>query len=439
MAYVAIDASVTGDAAAPNPLLALLMSPALGSTDTSSSFAFVRGLLTRARGEVELAVLGVMPSGLDADSAGTPLVVLRTQLAEGDVAKLREVLSDPRIARPERVVHGRQTHMLVAGDGAAARLPLEIALLDRDLVVANNARGLEEALDLSTSASRRSLAEDERFRRLMEDLRPGVGALVVYADWLRCGPRLSALPGIPGTLLQWSGLGGADALAIAVMPHRGERRGVEPAELSFRSQIVLSMPDKSAVDGWLSLLAAAPIRQMLDEVPVGGLGGFVFSVAPERLLAVLEPASGSESPRDLPQGHHHEPGFGHRIHGGCRQHGLDFERLVHRLGHRGSMQMLLLPALEFELAPAFALQAESRKAASDIVAEFARAVHSEDRKPLEREGEAVELRGLDGFDHLHVGAVDDWLVFAQNSAAITALSTARRDRTRSRGQLEVAV
>ncbi|MEQ1634146.1 MAG: hypothetical protein ABL997_17335 [Planctomycetota bacterium] len=431
MAYVAIDASAGGEAGAANPLLTLAMSPAFGEANGGGAFAFVRGVLSRARGEVELALLGVMPSLLDDDRAGSPLVVLRTQLAESDVERLRVVLADERVARPSRLVHGRQAYVLVGSDAEAGRLPIEIALLDRDLVVANNARGLDEALDRGTTTGRRSLVEDARFRRLMADLRPESGALLVYADWLRCGPRLASLRGLPGTLLQWSGLGGADAVAMAVMPRRSDRRAADGGEIAFHSQILLSMPEASAVDGWLSLVTSAPARQMLDDVPVGGLGGFVFSVEPERLIAAVEPGRGPL--------HRHRHDFGHRIHGGCELHGLDFQRIVDRLGHRGSMQMLLLPSKDFELAPAFALQAKSRKAANDIVDEVARAVRPEGRNPAERTGNSVDLRELPGLEHLHLAVVDDWIVFAQDEAAIAALSVARRDRARVRTQLDSAV
>lgn len=451
MAYVAIDASAGGENGEANPLLSVLLSPALGTAE-SGSFALVRGLLARARGQVELALLSVLPSSIDPDAAGTPLVVLRTQLAEAERERMQQLFSDPRIARPERTVHGQATFGLVPSENATARRQIEVALVGRDLVVSNFARGLEEALDRGTASASRCLRDDPRFQRLVGELKPGPGALLVFADWPRCAPRLASLQGVPGALLAWSGLGGADAVAAAVMPQPLERRGSERAERAFRSQILLSMPSSAPVDGWLSTVSGTSARQMLDDVPVGGLGGMVLSVEPGRLVHAMAAPGGPDHPHS-PR-HPHEPGgdrrpgrderpvppagFGPRLVGGCELHGLDLERIVQRLGDRGSMQMLLVAAGR-ELAPAFALQAKSKKAASDIVQEIGRALRPDGKKPEGKAQEPVDLRDLDGHGHMKLAAVDDWLVFAQDREAIDALAAARRDRAKARPQLDAAV
>lgn len=448
MAYVAIDASRGGEEGEANPLLSVLLSPALGSAETGP-FALVRGLLARARGQVELALLSVLPSSVDAEAAGTPLVVLRTQLGEAERERMAQLLADPRIARPERTVEGQQTYGLVAAAGAPARRPIEVVLVGRDLVVANFARGLEEALDRSTTSASRCLRDDPRFQRLVAELKPGPGALLVFADWPRCAPRLAAIEGVPGALLDWSGLGGADAVAAAVMPHKLDKRPAEKGERAFRSQILLSMPSSAPVDGWLSTVTGTSARQMLDDVPVGGLGGFVVAVEPERLVNALVPPGGApsdrpphdhdrEGGREPRGGHRHPDGFGHRLRGGCEGHGLDLTRIVQRLGDRGSMQMLLVAAGQ-ELAPAFALQTKSKKAAADIVQELERALEPEGRRADGRSAEPIELRDFDGHGHLRLAAVEDWLVFAQDREAIEALAAARRDRQKVRPQLDASV
>lgn len=448
MAYVAIDTSRGGDDGEANPLLSVLLSPALGSAD-AGPFALVRGFLARARGQVELALLSVLPSSIDAEAAGTPLVVLRTQLGEAELDRMLQLLADPRIARPERTVHGQPTYGLVAAAGAPARRPIEVALVGRDLVVANFARGLEEALDRSTTSTSRCLRDDARFQRLVAELRPGPGALLVFADWPRCAPRLASIDGVPGALLDWSGLGGADAVAAAVMPHKLDKRPAEKGQRAFRSQILLSMPSSAPMDGWLATVAGTSARQMLDDVPVGGLGGFVVAVEPERLVQAMLPAGGP--PHDRPPHDHehdrdrgrrpepgHEPGFGHRLQGGCEGHGLDLTRIVQRLGDRGTMQMLLVAAGR-ELAPAFALQAKSKKAATDIVQELERALEPEGRRPEGRSTDPIQLHDFDGHGHLRLAAVEDWLVFAQDREAIDALVAARRERQKVRPQLDASV
>jgi hypothetical protein len=452
MVYVSIDAGAADAATSGrSPLLALLAETPASFDDAAAAGAvgFLRGVLARATGEVELALLGVAPAGLaDTGGGGTglPLVVVRTRLAGADAARMREVLADPRVATPMRTVHGHPTWALRGadrisgvgaaeagaaagtGNGAQRAFAIEAAVVGDDLVVANHARGLEEALDAST-ATRRTLVRDERYRRLVAQLRPAAGALVVFADWQRFGPRLATVGGLPGELLGWSGLLGADAVAAAVTPHAGSPDALQ-------SVVLLSFP-AGAPDGWLGLVEPAPARQLLDDVPLGGLGGCVFAVEPRRLGEVATRGAG----------------FASRVRGGCGAAGIDLDRITRRLGQRGSLQLLLPPLLPgADPAPVFALQTQSRKHATDIVGDLRRALGDAatpkggdraggDRAGGDRAGgdraAGVELRHV-GLEHLRLDAVDDWLVFSQRAEAAAALQAANRDRARARPQLEAA-
>ncbi|MGE3172969.1 MAG: hypothetical protein AB7O97_10125 [Planctomycetota bacterium] len=436
MAYVAIDAGARGETGAEvSPLQRILGEPALEALSDDpaamAAFAFVRGVLARATGEVELAVLGVVPSSLlGRGEAALPLLVVRARLSANDAARMRDVLADEEFARPHRTVHGHPTWSLRhaadranadpanadrAGDSRGAGLEVEVAVVGADLVVANHARGLEEALDARGAVGRDVLARDPRHQQLLAELQPPAGALRVFADWRRLGRRLASLGGLSGALLGWSGLGGADAVAATVTADEDD---------ALRTTVLLSLPADAALDGWLGLVEPAPARQLVEELPVGGLGGLVFAVEPVRVASAASQAGG----------------FCSAVRGGCGEHGLDLDRIVRRLGRRGALQMLLLSGNEATAVPAFALQAQSRRAATEIVAEIAGAIQppasgrSSDRGPT-----AVDLRDVGGLERLRLGVVDDLLVFAQEAGTVDALAAARRERGRASSRLDAAI
>jgi hypothetical protein len=424
MAYVVVDAGAAGI----DPLTRFL-SPSAGEWfdegPAASAFGFVRGVLARATGEVEVALLGVLPAaiagGADRTSAGRgadmPLVVVRARLSTADAERMRAVLADPQTAQPARQLHGHQTYALV-GDGGD-RGPgwrIEAVVVGDDLVVANNGRGLDEALDERTAANPRGLASDARYRELVEKLQAPPGALIAFADWRRFGARLASLGGMSGALFEWSGLRGADAMVAALLPAT-----VDGADGALQSTLLLSFPAGTPINGWLDIVQPAPVRQLFDELPSGGLGGLVFAVEPARVAEVAGRAGG----------------FGSRLSGACGDCGIDFARVARRLGHRGAVQMVLLSGAAAEVTPAFALQAQNRKAAVDIVDEIARAVgdgaRGTDKSPH------VEIRGVRGLERLRLGVVDDLLVFAQEADVVAALAAARRERPRTRAALEATL
>lgn len=455
MAYAVVDAAAGQGADGRNALLDLVSSlAALGDAKgpARESFALVSGLLARSAGEVELAVLGVLPSGSDPDAPGTPLVVLRTELQPADAERMERVFADAAVARPERRVHGVQTFALVRGDEPPEPgQHVEVALRGRQLFVANHARGLEEALDTTTGANRRTLASDPRYQKLAGALAADPSAMLVFADVQRCGPRLPMLAGLSGSLLRWSGLGDAEAMVASVALQRAEARDKQPKDDrdpadALRAQVLVSMPTLAPLDGWLGFVASAPMRQMVDALPSGGLGGFVFAVEPERVVSALaqadrrDPGPGHPHPHD--HDHDHDRGrphgFAPSLDRACRDGGIDLEKTLNRLGKHGAMQMVMLPGPQQELASVLALQAQSKKAAADLVTEFAAALRR-DGAAMSRFSAELDVRAFGADGPMHLGASDDWLVFAQRPDAIAALQAAQRDRARSRAQASAAV
>ncbi len=464
MAYAVVDAAAGQGADGRNALLDLVTSlTALGDAKgpAHESVSLVAGLLARSAGEVELAVLGVLPSGSDAEAPGTPLVVLRTELQPSDAQRMERVFADAVVARPERVVHGVQTFALVRGTEAPQPgQTVEVALRGRQLLVANHARGLEEALDATTGAGRRTLSADPRYRKLAGALAADPAAMLVFADVQRCGPRLPMLAGLSGSLLRWSGLGDAEAMVASISVPRADMRGKpskedrDPQADALRAQVVVSMPALASLDGWLGFVAAAPTRQMADALPAGGLGGFVFAVEPERVIAALSQSDRRghghdhdherDHERGRPHDHDHDRGrpsprgFAPKLDRGCRDGGIDLGKTLNRLGKHGAMQMVLLPGQKQEFASVFALQAQSKKAAGEIVAEFAAALRREG-SAASRPSAELDVRAFGDDGPMHLGVSDDWLVFAQRPDAIAALQAAQRDRARSRALANAAL
>ena len=84
------------------------------------------------------------------------------------------------------------------------------------------------------------------------------------------------------------------------------------------------------------------------------------------------------------------------------------------------------------------MQAQSKKAANDIASEFAAALRREGSAPARICAE-LDVRAFGGDGPMHLGATDEWLVFAQRPEAIAALQAAQRDRARSRAQASSAL
>lgn len=441
LAYVALDAGA-GDAGAGSALQRLLADPALQEAFGEApapegpeagqagadrdALAFARTVLARARGEVEFAWTGTVPGG-------PPLAVLRARLGEVDAERMRTVLGSGEIAAPLRTVQGHAVYQL-RHRSAAERVGhrLEAVVAGLDLIVANHGGAIDEALAVGTS-SKRVLAGDPRFVALRERLQAPAGALVVFLDWPRLGSRLAtAFDGLPGFLVQFSGLAEPAAVMAAVAPH----------EDALRSTVLLSFAARSAVDGWLALAQPTPARTLVGELPVGGVGGLVLAIEPRRLVDGEEPVSA----------------FAQLVRGGCGESGLELDRLVRRLGKRGTMQLMLVPSAADAVADgkvamaAFALQAQSRRAAQDLAEEI-QAARQQGRGPRPERSRGDGPRGdgnggrPDGsrpegargrprhpHDHGHgdrlaamrCAAIDDLLVFGDDPAVLEAVRAERK-------------
>jgi hypothetical protein len=446
-------------------ILGLLAGPAMQELlgEGSSMFQFLRRVVARADGEVELALTGIVPPGLGPDGLGSdrdiPLVIVRARLGAKDADRMRAVLAGgdaggeaDRVARRVRVIDGHDIFELGGKPGAvdprAAAGRIEVAVVGRDLVVANHGSGMDEAVGRSTvSGSGRTLGSDERFRALRERLDLGPDALLVFADWRRLSRRLTTAESLSWAMVDWSGLSGADYLMTAVQ--QPETNGGS----DFKSTVLVSFGEdqapqfdlqgaaKASINGWLDLIEPDSLSRLADDMYWDGLASMVVSIEPRRLLRHAHRDrhdhghDGRGRDGRLRRDHSHEHShFADAVLEGVLRCGLDAEEVVDRLAKRGAVQLLWLKGEEDRVVPAFCLQARRAADASTIYRDLERAV-------LERGlGERIDLRGrrggflrIDGGPHLgrmHVAQVADNLVFSQDATAVESMLTAPRNRRR---------
>ena len=447
MAYVVHDAgAVANGTGQANPVLALLAEPSLQESfaDGNPTLGIVRRVVARAAGEVEMALTGILPAAVGAAGrGGMPLVVMRARLGSEDADRMRELLGAGATAQPLRVVDGHRVYRL-DGRTAAGRAPgyqVEAAMVGMDFVVANHGSGLDEALGGSSRPARRPLGSDPRFVALMERLQPSGGAVVAFADWQRFGRRLASASGLSGSLLHWSGLGGAEAV-LASIESRQCGRTVAPTQdirTTWQSTVLMSFPPGSSINGWLSLVEPAPAKRLLAELPVGGLGGLVLSLEPGRMLAQLDQRRADKGQGPALDG----LGFANALAGSCGQAGVDLDRVVGRLGQRGAMQLLWLPDEARRLTPVFALQVKNSKVATGLLEEIGRAAQQNQRgSSIAAQGRGlaqVELRGIGGLQRIRLGVVDNLLLFAHEAVAVDGVALEWRRNRGSRSRLGVVV
>ncbi|MCA8974612.1 MAG: hypothetical protein KDC98_07810 [Planctomycetes bacterium] len=380
-------------------------------TETSSTraLALVRGVLGRSSGELEIALTGVVPRG------GQPLLVLRAQLQVGEAERLQGALSTESagLARPHRVLNGRQTYAMLGADGhgtgevASPGEQVELALVGHDLVVANDGTAIEELLapDLRTSATRKVLSSDPRYLRLQSRLEASAGSLVVYGDWPRLGQRLDLgprreagadgrAPGVPAFVLQWSGLGSARAVMASLSCADDDFTGTVLLDFDVAAEPRPARGDRRwprqhqgglGIDGWFASALSIPARTLVQDLPGGGLGGLVLAV----------------DLRDIAQRSHRGAELLHHLRDSFEDFGLDFERnVLSRLGERGTAQLLFRRVegqAPTEIASIYAVGAISRKAASDLFTDLRRAAEQHGTGRLlpgrpRRSTEILELR-----------------------------------------------
>ncbi len=348
-----------------DPGLATFLGTANGPM--ASAFGLIRGVVVRTGGEFELALTGVVPG------AGQPLMLMRVQLPAQEAERLQALLQQGTVAAAYRTVGTRQTFRLLDRDdrGSAAVAPgglVELAVVDADLLVGNDALGMQEVLapepaGTSTSTTHRGLSADPQFVALQERLAVPAGSLFAYGDWQRLGHRLqSSLSGLPGTLLEWSGLGGARRMMISLAPSKSAFEAT--LLLAFEGEPGAAAPAAVGVDGWLAAAQPVAAKQLLPELPGAGLGGVVFAVD----LAELAGRShrGEHMLRDLRHS--------------FEEYGLDFDRnVLGRLGSLGTVQVLLRDDVEgaaAAVAAVYAVRAKSKKAAADLFTDLRRAAEA---------------------------------------------------------------
>jgi len=388
IAYVSLDANAAprgpagedADRGAVDAVQQLLADPGLDTClcgakgATARVWKLVRGVLLRNRGEFELALTGVVPG------VGRPLIVLRVQLQSAEAERLHGLLQQGSMAVAHRTVGGQPTFRLLDRDAAdlvppavAASGPgelIELALVGTDLVVGNDDLAMQELLapepKRTTAAPKHVLAADPKFLALRQRLGVPAGSLFVYGDWPRLGHRLqTSLVGVPGTLLDWSGLGSARRVMLSLAP----------TNAAFEATLLLAFEAEhdsgdtgpaaaEAVDGWLAAAQHVAAKQLLRELPGAGLGGVVVAVD----LADLAARShrGEHMLRDLRHS--------------FDEYGLDFDRnVLGRLGSFGTVQVLLREAA-VGAAPAieavYAVRAKNKKAAGDLFTDLRRAAEA---------------------------------------------------------------
>lgn len=379
----AADAPAAGAPAAEPTLQQLLADPGLdgflGSREgaTAAAWSFVRGVVVRRRGEFELALTGIVPG------AGQPLILMRVQLPPPEAERLQGLLQQGSVAESYRTIGAQQTfrlrdrasHAPGSPDRGAAVGPgelVELAVVGADLVVGNDGMGMQELLTplpatTSAAPARRVLAADPQFVALREQLAVPAGSLFAYGDWPRLGHRLQhSLTGLPGALLQWSGLGEARRIMLSLAPSKS----------AFEATLLLAFedaPDASprpagdaspGVDGWLSAAQHVTAKQLLPELPGAGLGGVVVAVDLASLAARTH------------RGEH----LLHDLRHSFEEYGLDFDRnVLGRLGALGTVQLLLRDDVEgvaAAVAAVYAVRARSKKAAADLFTDLRRAAEA---------------------------------------------------------------
>lgn len=456
-AYVSLGSA--GDDSAPaNAVRKLLADPSLdavfagesttGKSGGSQALALVRGMLSRGAVEIELAMTGIV------GRRGSPLLVLRARLKPGLAANLRSKLEETTLlAVPNRKLGGTQTYTLRSGHKRSGQKrdakpgeTVELAMVGNDLVVGNDGSAMREVLVpqpnvTSAKPGRRVLSADPRFRSLRKRLDVPEGSLVAFGDWQRLGRRLqSSLDGAPAQLLSGSGLGSARSIMMTIAP--ATKAQAKNKKGDFAATLLLDFDvdtdngahDARTIKGWFAATEPVAAKQLVRELPRGGLGGLVLSVD---LMAVAD-----NSPRsshmvwDLRDAY---TGFG-----------LDYNRnLLGRLASQGTVQMHFGPRrkTDGELAvvtPVYSVRAKSRTAAKDIFSDLRRVVEStnfgkfqvvKDKKGR-RQLDVIHLVGARGQMSAFVCVHEDTMLLAQDEQTLVqVLQELRRSRPGRRDSL----
>ena len=477
-AYVALDAAdVQSDQAGSGTIHQLLADRSLDAvfgvgadaegrqSGSQQALGLVRSMLGRGARQLELAMTGIVAQ------KGLPLVVLRARLSHDQADTLRLQLEGAAsLAVPSRKLNGSQTYTFVGGENRSAGEVVEMALVGDDVVVSNDTTAMREVLEpvpavTGTQSTRRVLSADPQFRALRERLDVPAGSLLAFGDWQRLGRRLAShLDGVPAQLLSSSGLGSARSVMMSIAPanqdlaatllldfevgeHVGESRG-EGASSDGRRSL--------GIKGWLDASTAVSAKNLLRELPQGGLGGLVLSLD---LTAVAA----------------HSPRSSHMVwdlRDAYTGFGLSFERnLLDRLSSRGTVQLHFDAAGVSSAAdgsglggsglggsglggsghgasvavasvhPVYSIRAKSRTAAEDLFSDLRRVVESTDSGSHiaikdakgKRLLDVLHLTGTAGRISAFVCVHDDCILLAESQDTLVQVQQElRRNKPRGR-------
>ncbi len=369
----------------------------------------------------------------------TPYLIFRCQLLPASAEQVSKVLRDS-LAEPSRKLHGQQVYRL-KGPGSVEergrRDPqVEVVLVGNNLVVSNDPLALGQAINPHTVAGAPVLSQDARYKDLRKRIGVPKGAVMLYADWRRLGPRLSIMLQMEfGLPFRWSGLGDTDRLLLVVRPAKRGRDGfVTSVLLGRRPPRRPTHRPQRGHDGWLQAVEAAKPLQLLSGLHHGGVGSLAVAFDPKKLLG---PAARGPRMRRL-QGWI----FGHAF-----QVGLDVRRqVIRRLGKIGGAQVMLLPGDGVRPRVAYSFQAKTSKQARDLVMGLKKALANSGRarcRQLDSGKEVLEIespgfgrhsfgRRFGGSDYALLAAVGDsvYLTFDRDTMA-QVMSRNRSRQTRA--------
>ncbi len=382
------------------------------ASDTLGLASDLLGRTEALGGGMELACTGVAARGI-------PLLVFRADLGDEVAARLASLLRRPEIATEHREVNGHRTFFPKLGERARGVPPIELALVEDQLLVSNDGTTLTALLGGSrrTRAGGVPLARQAAFRSLRARLDVGPGSMVVYADLAQLSSHAWG-GGRSGThwLLRWSGLSTTARLACAI----------QPAAQALRTTVLLD--DGGATDGWWHTATQVKAHRLVTRLPVVDAGGIVLAVEAERVLGdgtvAAHAGAGLAALRAA-------------LTDGCSQLGLEpgaplFERLgdtlaIALLGGRGSGEQVGADPGLAALQPAYSLHAKSAAAARSLFGECVQRVEERgvEAEQHREDGGAELLRFRPGApDSLWLSVLDDALVLGAERMPIDRLHAA---------------
>jgi hypothetical protein len=470
LAYVCLEAMAPvqnarpGAERQPGPVHRLLADPSLealftgaakgsdSSTGSARALGFVRGLIGRSQGEIELVLTGIVPAD------GEPLLVLRARLPVAAADSLQLKLDQNELGEASRRVGGTTTYRL-RGDGAAAApgQDVELALVGADLLIGNDTSAIREVLEAPAAGNTTAVPRDgvlsgnATFRAMKKQLPVVPGSLWLFTDWQRLGNRVGGdEKGMSGWLLGASGLGSARAVMASLSPDKDRADYTAALLLDFAKDAGpggRQGPGRhgpgpgldrdlgpGGIAGWFSSVKPVPAKALLAELPAGGLGGLVLSVDLRRVFT--NSCDGSCFYADLRQA--------------FVQYGLDLDRnVMSRLGEYGTVQFHVGTAANgaASVDAVYSIRTKNKKAAGDLFGDLRRVCESEklgtlivrdsidpkDRRPHE----LVEVRRHDLT--MFLTAHEDALLFAGSADTLVAVvDELRRNKPRAKKSEPIA-